>query len=71
MKSRPHVELVRQGEFVAEVEVELTHENESWGPYLSVADAEKLDAVREALRLGDLEGASRLAKVYRLMPVAV
>ncbi|MFL6196764.1 MAG: hypothetical protein ACJ75H_21450 [Thermoanaerobaculia bacterium] len=71
MRSRRHVELVREGEFVAEVEVELTHQDEAWGPYLSVGDAEKLDDVREALRLGDLERASRLAKVYRLMPVAV
>jgi hypothetical protein len=71
MNSRPHVELVREGEFIAEVEVELSHQEEAWGPYLSTGDAEKLDVVREALRLGDLERASRLAKVYRLMPVAV
>ena len=71
MKSRRHVELIREGDYVAEVQVELTHEDEAWGPYLSVEDAERLDAVREALRLGDLEKAGRLARVYRLMPVAV
>jgi hypothetical protein len=71
MKSRRQVELIREGDYVAEVQVELTHEDEAWGPYLSVQDAERLDTVREALRLGDLEKAGRLAKVYRLMPVAV
>ena len=57
--------LVREGQYVAEVEVELIEEPESWAPYLSLEDALELDAVRIALRDGDLERASRQGKVFR------
>ena len=39
-------------------------------PYLSVADATRLDRVRDALRRGDLKAAASLGRVYRLEPVA-
>jgi hypothetical protein len=38
---------------------------------LSLEDVEKLDAVRKALRAGEIDQAGRSAKVFRLMPVAV
>lgn len=42
-----------------------------WAPYLSLDDAYKLDDVREALKLGDINRASQLAtRIYRLTPVA-
>jgi hypothetical protein len=64
--------LVREGEFAAEVEVELLEDAGAWSPVLSVADASKLDDVREALRTGDVKRASRLAAgVYRLTPLAL
>jgi hypothetical protein len=73
MTTRRQTKLVREGQYVAEVEVELelSDETEGWAPYLSLEDASKLDAVREALRDGDVEKASQYAKVFRLMPVAV
>jgi hypothetical protein len=59
--------LVREGEFAAEVEVELEEAEGAWAPYLSVRDASRLDEVREALRAGDLGRATQLAhRVYRL-----
>ena len=61
--------LVHEGDFVAEVPVELIETEDDWSPYLSVEDAQKLDDVREALRRGDLESATRLARVFRLIPV--
>jgi hypothetical protein len=62
--------LVREGEFVAEVNVELVEGEGGWEPYLSLEDAYKLDDVRDALRAGDLKRASQLAdQVYRLTPV--
>ena len=62
--------LVREGEFVAEVNVSLMETEGGWAPYLSVDDAYKLDDVRDALRAGDVKRASRLAnRVYRLTPV--
>lgn len=62
-------ELIREGQYVAEVPVELIETDSDWSPYLSLTDAEKLDQVRVALRGGDVASAARLAKVYRLMPV--
>lgn len=62
--------LVREGEFVAEVDVELVEAEGAWTPYLSLEDAYKLDDVRDALRAGDVRRASQLAdRVYRLTPV--
>ncbi|HEV7505954.1 MAG TPA: hypothetical protein VGS07_13690 [Thermoanaerobaculia bacterium] len=71
MSTRHQVKLVREGQYVAEVEVELIEEPEGWAPYLGVEDARKLDAVRVALREGDVEKASEQSKVFRLMPIAV
>ena len=61
--------LVREGEFVAEVDVELIVTDEEWSPYLSVDDAYKLDDVRSALRIGDIEMASKLGRVFKLTPI--
>jgi hypothetical protein len=61
--------LIHEGDYVAEVEVELSYETEGWNLYLSVEDARKLDEVRAALKKGDLKTATRLAKVYALSPV--
>jgi len=71
MTTRSQTKLVREGQYVAEVEVELIDDKEGWAPYLSLEDVGKLDAVRKALRQGEVEEAGKLAKVFRLMPVAV
>ena len=73
MTTRRQTKLVREGQYIAEVEVEieLADGAEGWAPYLSLDEARRLDAVREALRVGDIERASQQAKVFRLMPVAV
>jgi hypothetical protein len=69
MNARRHTRFVREGSYAADVEVELIEEASGWSPYLSLDDARKLDNVREALRRGDLEAASRLARVFSLTPV--
>jgi hypothetical protein len=69
MNKRRHTKLIHEGNYVAEVEIEMIYTDEGWSPYLSVDDACRLDDVIEALRLGDLKSASRLAKVYTLTPV--
>ena len=62
--------LIREGDFVAEVDVHLVEEEGGWSPYLSLEDAGKLDAVREALRAGDITRGAKLAThLYRLTPV--
>jgi hypothetical protein len=69
MTHRRQTKLVREGEYVAEVEIELIDTGEGWSPYLSLEDAQKLDTVREALRRGDLTAASRRSQVFHLTPV--
>jgi hypothetical protein len=71
MNVRRHTRLIHEGGYAAEVEVDLIESDEPWSPYLSVEDAYRLDDVREALRRGDIASASRMARVFRLTPVAV
>ena len=61
---------IHEGELVAEVIVEFIYTDEGWSPYLSLDDAQKLDDVRWALRQNDLETATRLGRVFRLIPIA-
>ncbi len=68
---RTRSKLVHEGEYVAEVEVKLIETDEGWSPYLSLEDAYKLDDVRDALRRGDLLGATRLARIFKLEPVTM
>jgi len=70
MKQRKKIKYVHEGRYVAEVEVELVEDDTGWSPYISVDDAYKLDDVREAIRRGDLESASKYGKIYELRPVA-
>lgn len=69
MNARRHTKFVREGSYAAEVDVELIEEDHGWSPYLSLDDARKLDDVRQALRRGDIQAASRLARVFSLTPV--
>ncbi len=70
MKQRPSTKFVHAGGYAAEVDVVLLEEDHEWAPYLSLDDAMKLDAVRAALKAGDIASASKLARVYELKPVA-
>ena len=71
MRKRKQVKSIREGNYLAEVNVELIETDEGWTPYLSIDDAYKLDDVREALRNKHIEKAMQLAKIYTLRPVAV
>jgi len=71
MIKRSQKKLVREGKYVAEVDIELIETDNGWSPYLSLEDAQKLDDVREALRRGDVEFASKKARIYTLTPLAV
>lgn len=70
MTEKTTTKLVHEGEFAAEVDVTLIITGDEWSPYLSLQDAYKLDDVRLALRRQDIEAASRLARVFRLVPLA-
>jgi hypothetical protein len=69
MTKRHISKLVHVDEYVAEVEVELIYNEDDWSTYLSILDASKLDDVRDALMRKDIESASQLSRVYKLLPV--
>jgi hypothetical protein len=71
MKKKQRRKLVHEGVYVAEVDVDLIEMDESWSPYLSLEDANKLDDVRDALRRGDLKMAMSLARIFRLTPISL
>jgi hypothetical protein len=72
MTRRMSVELIREGKYAAEVPVELIDEGGEggWSPYLSLDDARKLDAVRAALRRGDIAAAAKFGRVFELTPIS-
>jgi hypothetical protein len=67
---RKTVEFVHAGKYAAEVPVELIEEEGGWSPYLSLDDAKKLDAVRLALRQGNVAAAAKHGRVFELRPVS-
>ena len=67
---RKSTELIHEGKYAAEVSIELVYSDESWSPTMSLDDAKKLEAVRLALRRGDIAEASKYGRVFELTPVA-
>lgn len=70
MSTKRRTKLVHEGDYLAQVDVELIYTDEGWSPYLCLEDAYRLDDIREALKQGDLEAAAKLGRVYRLTRVA-
>jgi hypothetical protein len=62
-------QLIHEGDYLAEVDVELIETDDAWAPYLSPQEAERLDGIRLALRKGDVASVTKIARVYRLTPV--
>lgn len=71
MKKHPRTKLIYEGQYLAEVDVELLVTDDEWSPYLSMEDAYKLDDVRKALRKGDTATAARYGRVFTLTPLAI
>jgi hypothetical protein len=71
MKTRKHTKLIHEGNYVAQIDVELIYSDVGWSPYLSIEDAYKLDDIRDALRHGDIKAAAGMARIFTLTPVAV
>jgi hypothetical protein len=71
MTTRRKSKLVHEGQYVAEVEIEVLDSESGWAPYLSLEDAYRLDDVRSLLRRGDVRAASKLARVFVLTPIAI
>lgn len=70
-KGRTVKRLLREGDYVAEVEVTWIDGDKGWSPVLSAGDIRKLDNVRLALRRGALKAAAEHARVYYLTPLSM
>lgn len=69
MMTRKQRKLVHEGQYLAEIDVELIESDDGWSPSLAPTEARKLDEVRTALRRGDVAAAARLARIYRITPI--
>lgn len=70
MTNRQITKLVREGRYVAEVDVTLIETDHEWAPYIDAADVRRLDQVRLALRKGDLPSAAKIGRIFEMKPVA-
>lgn len=69
MSARQKIKYIHEGQYVAEITVEVTESGQGWSPTISLEDAYKLDDVREALKSGNLKAAAQYGRVYELRPV--
>ena len=70
MSERRTQRLVKEGPYIAEVDVDADRDRPRMVALRFSQDVRKLDDVRLALRRGDLAAAARLGRVYELKPVA-
>ncbi|NEO87923.1 MAG: hypothetical protein F6J87_27245 [Spirulina sp. SIO3F2] len=71
MNTKTQTKVIRQGDYVAEIQITLTYADHDWAPYLDLAEAQKLDRLRQALQNQDLQTAAQLGHIYHLTPVAI
>ena len=63
-------QFIEEGQYAAEVEVEIINNDFPWSPIVAKEDVFKTDRVRLALRRGDVASAAREAKVFEISPLA-
>jgi hypothetical protein len=67
---RKTTKIIHESGYAAEVSVELIEDDTAWSPYLSLDDAKKLEAVRIALKAGDVATASKYGRIFELHPIS-
>ncbi len=70
VNTRKHKKFIVEGNYVAEVEINIIDSDEGWSPYISLDDALKMDNIRKSLKQNDIKTAKKSAKVFILSPVA-
>lgn len=68
---RTTTKLIHEGQYMAEVDIELVYDETGWSPYLLPEEVRKLEAVRQALSVGDTAAAAKLSRVFAVTPIAV
>ena len=71
MIRRQQTKFIHEGQYAAEVEMDVLETEEGWSPYLSLADAEKLDEVQMLLHQGDLQRTEQLTRLFKLTPITM
>ena len=66
MPAKSRTRLIRVGDLLAEVDVDLLYEVEAWAPHLSLQDMRKIERVRKALESGDLNSVAGDARLFDL-----
>jgi len=63
-------ELIHEGKYAAQIPVEVIIDENGWSPSLKLEEAKKLEAVRLALRNGDLAEAAKYGRIFELRPIS-
>jgi len=71
LRKRQQVKYLHEGNYVAEVKIELIDSDTGWSPTMSLDTAYLLDDIREALRHGDLIRAAKNATIYEMKQIAI
>ena len=66
MSAKSRKRLIRAGNLLAEVDVELLYDIEAWSPHLSLRDVRRMEHVRKALESGDLSGIPEDVRLFDL-----
>jgi hypothetical protein len=59
------------GDVMAELDVVMSDEPDAWGPHAAPSELDRIDEVRRALKSGNLEAASKSARLYSVKPLAI
>lgn len=64
------VQLLREGDYLAEVPVDIILDELEWSPGFTLDGVEKLEIVRAALKAGDMKTALQYAKVFEVKAIS-
>jgi len=67
---RKQTKFLHEGNYVAQVEIELIDSNNSWSPTMTLETAYLLDDIRLALRQDDIKTAAKYATVFEMKKIA-
>ena len=70
LNKRQQTKFLHEGNYVAQVEIELVDSNTGWSPTMSLDTAYRLDDIRLALLQCDIKTASKYATVFEMKQIA-
>jgi len=58
-------------DIMAEIDVAMTEEPKAWGPHIEPSELDRIDAVRDAIKAGNLKDTAKEARLYSVKPLAM